>query len=90
MSTSRQLAAIVFTDIVGYTALMGTNEEKAFNLIKRNRAVHLQAIARLNGRLVKELGDVNRNYEKAIPWARKAVVQRSSNAYNFYFECLSI
>jgi class 3 adenylate cyclase/TolB-like protein/Flp pilus assembly protein TadD len=57
MSTSRQLAAIVFTDIVGYTALMGTNEEKAFDLIKRNRDIHLEAIEPHNGRLVKELGD---------------------------------
>jgi adenylate cyclase len=57
MSTSRQLAAIVFTDIVGYTALMGTDEEKAFDLIKRNREIHLKAIEPHNGRLVKELGD---------------------------------
>ena len=30
MSSSRQLAAIMFTDIVGYTALMGNDEQKAF------------------------------------------------------------
>ena len=30
MSQSRQLAAIMFTDIVGYTALMGNDEDKAF------------------------------------------------------------
>ncbi len=28
MLPSRQLAAIMFTDIVGYTALMGDDEEK--------------------------------------------------------------
>ena len=27
MSQDRRLAAIMFTDIVGYTALMGSNEE---------------------------------------------------------------
>jgi len=32
MSQSRQLAAIMFTDIVGYTALMGEDEQKAFEL----------------------------------------------------------
>jgi hypothetical protein len=30
MSQSRQLAAIMFTDIVGYTALMGEDEEKGY------------------------------------------------------------
>jgi len=29
MSQSRQLAAIMFTDIVGYTALMGKDDQKA-------------------------------------------------------------
>ena len=33
MKRSRQLAAIMFTDIVGYTALMGGDEDKAFQLI---------------------------------------------------------
>lgn len=31
MSQSRQLAAIMFTDIVGYTALMGNDEKKQLN-----------------------------------------------------------
>jgi len=30
---SRQLAAIMFTDIVGYTALMGEDEQKAFDTV---------------------------------------------------------
>jgi adenylate cyclase len=33
MSQTRQLAAIMFTDIVGYTALMGDDEKKAFELL---------------------------------------------------------
>jgi class 3 adenylate cyclase len=39
MSQSRQLAAIRFTDIVGYTALMGEDEQKPFELLKKNRQV---------------------------------------------------
>ena len=57
MPQTRQLAAIMFTDIVGYTALMGKDEQKAFELLKKNRQIHLQAIESLNGRLIKELGD---------------------------------
>ncbi len=30
MPQLRQLAAIMFTDIVGYTALMGDDEQRAF------------------------------------------------------------
>jgi class 3 adenylate cyclase len=37
MPQSRQLAAIMFTDIVGYTALMGEDEQKAFDLLMKNR-----------------------------------------------------
>jgi len=39
-TTSRKkLAAIMFTDIAGYTALMGSNESKAMELLKNNRAL---------------------------------------------------
>ena len=37
MSSSRRLAAIMFTDIAGYTALMGEDEKIAFELLKKNR-----------------------------------------------------
>ena len=37
MPQFRQLAAIMFTDIVGYTALMGEDEQKAFVLLNKNR-----------------------------------------------------
>ncbi len=57
MSQSRQLAAIMFTDIVGYTALMGEDEEKAFELLKKNRSVQRPIIERYNGRWLKEIGD---------------------------------
>jgi class 3 adenylate cyclase len=34
VSQSRQLAAIMFTDIVGYSTLMGADEQTAFKLLK--------------------------------------------------------
>ncbi len=54
---SRQLAAIMFTDIVGYTALMGEDEEKAFELLKKNRQVQRPIIEMYSGRWLKEIGD---------------------------------
>ena len=57
MSQSRQLAAIMFTDIVGYTALMGTDEQKAFQLLKKNREIQKPIIEEFNGKFIKELGD---------------------------------
>jgi class 3 adenylate cyclase len=57
MSQSRQLAAIMFTDIVGYTALMGQDEQKAFELLKKNRSVQRPIIEKFNGRWLKEIGD---------------------------------
>ena len=57
MPQSRQLAAIMFTDIVGYTALMGQDERRAFELLKKNRAVQRPIIEKFNGRWLKEIGD---------------------------------
>ena len=57
MSQSRQLAAIMFTDIVGYTAMMGNDEQKAFELLKKNRELQKPIIEEFNGRFIKELGD---------------------------------
>ena len=57
MPQSRQLAAIMFTDIVGYTALMGADEQKAFELLKRNRQLQKPLIEQYTGKWIKELGD---------------------------------
>ena len=53
----RRLAAIMFTDIVGYTSLMGSDEEKAFKTLAENRTIHLKHFSSYNGTLIKELGD---------------------------------
>ena len=57
MSQTRQLAAIMFTDIVGFTTLMGNDETKAFELLKKNRELQKPIIEQFNGRWIKELGD---------------------------------
>ena len=57
MIQSRQLAAIMFTDIVGYTAMMGNDEKKAFELLRKNRQIQKPIIESFGGRWIKELGD---------------------------------
>ncbi len=54
---SRRLAAIMFTDIVGYTALMGSDEDLAFAVLRKNREIHTNLIEKFNGTLIKEMGD---------------------------------
>ena len=57
MSETRQLAAIMFTDIVGYTALMASDDAKAMQLIRRNREIQKPAIEKHGGTWLKEMGD---------------------------------
>ncbi|MBD0288999.1 MAG: adenylate/guanylate cyclase domain-containing protein, partial [Flavisolibacter sp.] len=57
MPSSRQLAAIMFTDIAGYTALMGKDEQKAFAILNKNRHIQKPLIEKHNGKWIKELGD---------------------------------
>ncbi len=57
MSQSRQLAAIMFTDIVGFTTLMGNDDVKAIEILKKNRELQKPIIEQFNGHWIKELGD---------------------------------
>ena len=57
MPQTRQLAAIMFTDIVGYSALMNKDEEAAFKLLQKNRELHKSAITEISGKWLKEMGD---------------------------------
>ena len=53
----RRLAAIMFTDIAGYTALMGKDEDKAIKVLDKNRKIHQQFIKGFKGKWLKEMGD---------------------------------
>lgn len=54
---TRKLAAIMFTDIAGYTALMSTDEVAALNILRKSREIHKGAIEKNNGKWLKEMGD---------------------------------
>jgi class 3 adenylate cyclase/TM2 domain-containing membrane protein YozV len=53
----RQLAAIVFTDIVGYTHLMHINEDHALLLRSRHRSVLLALHEKYGGEVLQFFGD---------------------------------
>ena len=57
MSQSRQLAAIMFTDIVGYTSLMGKDSAKALELIRINKKIQKPLVEKHHGQWLKEMGD---------------------------------
>lgn len=71
---SRQLAAIMFTDIVGYTALMGEDEAKALNLLDQNRKLQKGFVRKHQGKWLKEMGDGNLlSFPSAIEAVRCAI-----------------
>jgi dienelactone hydrolase len=47
----------MFTDIVGYTALMGRNSAKALELLHFSKEIQKPLVEKYNGKWVKEIGD---------------------------------
>jgi len=69
MSSSRQLAAIIFTDIVGYTALMGKDSAKALELIRISKEIQKPLVEKHNGKWLKEMGDgAMAQFNTALGW----------------------
>lgn len=55
--STRKLAAIVFTDIVGFTKLTAKDQSKASLLLKQQRKLFQPIVAKHNGSWIKEMGD---------------------------------
>ncbi len=53
----RRLAAIMFTDIVGYTALMAESEERGRRVRERHVAAVRPLVERYNGQWIEQTGD---------------------------------
>jgi class 3 adenylate cyclase/TolB-like protein len=74
MSEDRKLAAIMFTDIVGYSALMGRDSDKALRLLRTNREIQRQLIEKYDGKWLKEMGDgILARFDSAIDSVRCAI-----------------
>jgi class 3 adenylate cyclase/tetratricopeptide (TPR) repeat protein len=81
MSEHRQLAAIMFTNIVGYSSLMESDEQLALGIIAKSRELQKEAIKKFNGEYIKEVGDqVIASFHSALKAVSCAVfIQRELN-----------
>ena len=76
----------MFTDIVGYTALMGHDEKKALEVLENNRQIQRPIIEEYRGRWIKELGDgVMASFNAATDAVYAAIkIQQACSAAGIY------
>ena len=53
----RKLAAIVFTDIVGFTEITANEQTHALDILKQQRKLLKHIVESYNGKWLKEIGD---------------------------------
>lgn len=83
-TSTRGLAAIMFTDVAGYTVLTQKNEKHALTLLEDYRALTRAALPRFHGREVKTIGDAFMvEFTSALEACQCAIeIQRKMNERN--------
>jgi TolB-like protein/cytochrome c-type biogenesis protein CcmH/NrfG len=80
----RKLAAIVFTDIVGFTALSQRDEARALRLLEKHNTLFRNSLPTYRGREIKTMGDgFLLEFESALDATRYAIeVQQRLHEHN--------
>ena len=85
MSSSRierKLAAIMFTDIAGYTESMSKSESKTLNLLEKKRSILKPLLKEYKGTFVKEIGDGTLSYFESAVNAATCAVKLQETTYD--------
>ena len=78
----RKLAAIMFTDIAGYTEAMSKSESKTLNLLEKKRSILKPLLKEYKGTFVKEIGDGTLSYFESAVNAATCAVKLQENTYD--------
>jgi len=81
----RKLTAIMFTDIVGYSKIMSTNEKIGLELLDSQSELVLPIIKNFNGKVLKKMGDAFFvDFSSSINAIECSVkIQKALKDYNF-------
>ena len=81
---TRRLAAIMFTDIVGYSRMMGEDEGRALRLLDRHDAILTSQVGAFGGQVLKRMGDsIFASFDSATNAVRCAIaIQQELAGYN--------
>ena len=78
----RKLAAIMFTDIAGFTESMSYDENEAITAVKKKRSIIQPLIKEHNGVFVKEIGDGTLSYFSSAIDASTCAVNLQQSTYD--------
>ena len=81
----RKLAAIMFTDIVGYTESMSIDEQAAIQAVRKKRSIIQPLIKEHSGVFVKEIGDGTLSYFVSVIDASTCAVKLQTLTFDDKF-----